>query len=618
MANPTNHPLVRHPILPYPPEEQILVTPRLSFSSAIQTYAEGLQKSARTFKASVLRWLTNLLVRIEHAFLKIVYQPKINFNSFEFREKIHEITQEKPIMRGRIQALSDVDINQLNIRRVLKEVSELKISLKQNIFNLEFFIAEMASWQEDYDGFFSEMKLLNEEYQLLSADLDLIVNSKKTDCCTLFEGYSSQLTQAAIPMPAPLRQELMEDWEHFKEAILPSLNVTKALNLQRSMYDFEKEFIESEGGLSPLQGAARPLALKNVGNSCYLDSAFHLLFCTKEAEGRILQDRLDSTISNLEEQLAMPTLSEQQKAPLRTQLHDKKTSADQRKKIQHEIAKLLKPSPTNTQKPGLLDYVLSMTHTLTLKELRQLIFDSRLHADLQVGNGFRESISSQRDAAAVVEFIMENILEIPFHAQRFFKTSDIPGVLFPSNKETNYTLSCQLQRASNLQDVIQNYFANEVHINDLRNQVLLDPRDAIVEPGVEIADGNVRQFANYETWFELQSLPELLAVHIKRFNSNLTKNDNLVHLPSEGVDLAPCFRNREPQGQTKYEVVGYVVHQGSYLGGHYVAYVKKEGKYWFCNDSGPTTKEISAEEFFSHKKAYLIMLKPKEAPPEEA
>jgi ubiquitin C-terminal hydrolase len=68
----------------------------------------------------------------------------------------------------------------------------------------------------------------------------------------------------------------------------------------------------------------------------------------------------------------------------------------------------------------------------------------------------------------------------------------------------------------------------------------------------------------------------------------------------------------QEQKSYKYKIKSYIVHKNaddSLSSGHYIACVEKKGKYYFCDDSNVIPyQEISKEEFFDTKDAYLIVL----------
>ena len=99
----------------------------------------------------------------------------------------------------------------------------------------------------------------------------------------------------------------------------------------------------------------------------------------------------------------------------------------------------------------------------------------------------------------------------------------------------------------------------------------------------------------------LASLPPLLTLQLKRFvhlpNSHrLRKINDMITFPesfkiSEGDIFVPsaAYQDREEGGEfagetnreAEYVLYGLTVHTGTMTGGHYIAYVKSEGKTWY-------------------------------------
>jgi len=106
--------------------------------------------------------------------------------------------------------------------------------------------------------------------------------------------------------------------------------------------------------------------------------------------------------------------------------------------------------------------------------------------------------------------------------------------------------------------------------------------------------------------------PQTLLVHLKRFardpvSGAEVKNTRAYDVPLETILTADkSVDNRE----ARYECNGFIQHLGSTLnGGHYVAYIKREGKWWYCSDSyireaGPEAVEAARRNayIFSYAK----------------
>lgn len=73
---------------------------------------------------------------------------------------------------------------------------------------------------------------------------------------------------------------------------------------------------------------------------------------------------------------------------------------------------------------------------------------------------------------------------------------------------------------------------------------------------------------------KLYKLPEILIMHLKRFNHKNTKYRNLIGV--QKIEISVKLPEYEIINGIKYELIGVVNHFGSMTFGHYTAYVKKD------------------------------------------
>jgi ubiquitin carboxyl-terminal hydrolase 8 len=77
-------------------------------------------------------------------------------------------------------------------------------------------------------------------------------------------------------------------------------------------------------------------------------------------------------------------------------------------------------------------------------------------------------------------------------------------------------------------------------------------------------------------------LPQILVLHLKRWDYTLRKNNKLITYQSN-IDMYPftMYNNAE---SCNYELFGIINHQGSVMGGHYYAYIKNNNQWLMFND----------------------------------
>jgi len=78
-------------------------------------------------------------------------------------------------------------------------------------------------------------------------------------------------------------------------------------------------------------------------------------------------------------------------------------------------------------------------------------------------------------------------------------------------------------------------------------------------------------------------LPEILVLHLKRWDYTLRKNNKLITY-NENIDLYPFTLYNNIQN-CKYELFGIINHHGNVMGGHYYSYIKKNGQWYMFNDT---------------------------------
>lgn len=103
-------------------------------------------------------------------------------------------------------------------------------------------------------------------------------------------------------------------------------------------------------------------------------------------------------------------------------------------------------------------------------------------------------------------------------------------------------------------------------------------------------DGSKTDFVK-ET--KISTSPPYLIIALKRFVNvktkskgfELIKDNHGLSFPLYNLDLQPYITNDTTQRETKYDLISFVQHAGSLGGGHYTAWVRSNGEWFFCNDS---------------------------------
>jgi uncharacterized UBP type Zn finger protein len=106
----------------------------------------------------------------------------------------------------------------------------------------------------------------------------------------------------------------------------------------------------------------------------------------------------------------------------------------------------------------------------------------------------------------------------------------------------------------------------------------------------------------------LATAPSILVCHLKRFAfdcyGRLVRLHKQIKFPMQ-LEIGEYMSNLNKARPPPYELVGILVHHGqTCASGHYLAYVKKDGEWFRCNDSIITKVD---EETVLNQQAYIMM-----------
>lgn len=80
------------------------------------------------------------------------------------------------------------------------------------------------------------------------------------------------------------------------------------------------------------------------------------------------------------------------------------------------------------------------------------------------------------------------------------------------------------------------------------------------------------------------SLPKILIIDIKRFNSRVMKLQQLLNFPLNNLNLSEYIIGYNPNQYT-YDLIGVCNHSGGVSGGHYTSFVRDNNNWYLCNDT---------------------------------
>ncbi|KAJ8011043.1 hypothetical protein DPEC_G00054090 [Dallia pectoralis] len=120
-----------------------------------------------------------------------------------------------------------------------------------------------------------------------------------------------------------------------------------------------------------------------------------------------------------------------------------------------------------------------------------------------------------------------------------------------------------------------------------------------------------KKLRNGVKFCKVQSVPEILCIHLKRFRHELmfsTKIGTHVSFPLEGLDLQPFLAKDSSAHTTTYDLLSVICHHGTASSGHYIAYCRNDlNNLWYEFDDQSVT-EVS-ESCVQNAEAYVLFYK---------
>ncbi|MBN3298629.1 UBP33 hydrolase, partial [Amia calva] len=120
-----------------------------------------------------------------------------------------------------------------------------------------------------------------------------------------------------------------------------------------------------------------------------------------------------------------------------------------------------------------------------------------------------------------------------------------------------------------------------------------------------------KKLRNGVKFCKVQSLPEILCIHLKRFRHELmfsTKIGTHVSFPLEGLDLQSFLAKDSTAQTTSYDLLSVICHHGTASSGHYIAYCRNDlNNLWYEFDDQSVTEVPEAT--VQNAEAYVLFYK---------
>jgi ubiquitin C-terminal hydrolase len=113
-----------------------------------------------------------------------------------------------------------------------------------------------------------------------------------------------------------------------------------------------------------------------------------------------------------------------------------------------------------------------------------------------------------------------------------------------------------------------------------------------------------KQMENIKKTIQFWSLPNILVIDFKRFNSKNVKNQILISFPLENLNLSKYVVGYKKESYI-YDLYGICNHSGGVHGGHYTSYIKNANNKWYhFNDT--IVSEVALLDSLISPKAYCL------------
>jgi ubiquitin C-terminal hydrolase len=142
------------------------------------------------------------------------------------------------------------------------------------------------------------------------------------------------------------------------------------------------------------------------------------------------------------------------------------------------------------------------------------------------------------------------------------------GKIISTRYENNYTIDVALTD-TDLDKCLDNHFCDETM--DGENQYY---------------DDKTESYKDVIKRTNIEMMPNILIIQLKRWNFNLRKNQRVIHFDEDGIDISQYKSLSCPTQDSKYSLFGIVNHSGNVFGGHYTSCVRNmNGKWYDFNDT---------------------------------
>lgn len=543
---------------------------------------------------------------VEDVFKRLIYGPLFDPLDPAFKTKfLANYENQLPALENKILLLSQKFKHDYLIARDMAEFHQLAMEIKgkHDQLNNYLYILSKHSPIAVKDDLQKTTNLYKELHDKMVAFCEQKGNH-------ILDSYKRALDifSRGLELPEEIKKDLLKTWILIDESLgYYAYRVNSPYTrgkLQENLYARKNqvENLDLQDTQVKRGSITEPLKLKNIGNSCYLDSVFQAFAC----------------IDQVREQIGLPIEQVPPSHPNPTKWHYEEAQKAYVGKlaIQQELIPFLKVDPhVDLQgEHSQMEYILSLfgeSSGPSLHRLRSEIFKSKLHNEFQdIGE-----LTHQHDAAAVAELLLDMLPKCKYKIQKRLKTDAYPGLEWHRSIPPESMLQIPLRNKEHQE--LKQLIHWVMHWHLMKETSKFDPADGEAVVVKDEGEQSLKKEKNdkvpeYAESWRFKELPNVLTLQFKRMTNSLQKDERPVDLPADGiVDLTRYYDAPDSADKTaKYKIKSIVVHHGTSLrAGHYISYVEMNGKYFICDDmSSKLYREVEASEFYGCKDAYLLVL----------